>query len=50
MMNITVKHLQAKQQPRLGGLAYWSTVAPMFNTNDRSSEIKLGFREGDGYA
>ena len=50
MMNTTVKHLLATQQPKLGGLAYWSTVAPMFNTNDRSSEINVGFREGDGYA
>lgn len=38
-----------KQQPNLGTTAYWSMFAPL-NSEDRSSEIRLGFQEGDGYA
>lgn len=48
MMQNIFKHSQ-KQQPQLGTVAYWSLFASM-NTNDRSPEIKIGVREGDGYA
>ena len=41
----TCKHLSSTQ-PTLGGLAYWSVSAPMFNSNDRGTEIKSRVREG----
>lgn len=52
MMQNTIQHT-LKQQPTLGTLAYWSVnSAPMFISNDRSSEGSgyAGVREGDGYA
>jgi hypothetical protein len=51
MMITTVKHSQAKLQPTLGMSAYWSVIgAPMFNLGNDRSEIRVGVREGDGYA
>jgi hypothetical protein len=48
-MKHTIKHSLQITQPTLA-LAYWSNVsAPMFS-NDRSTEIRIGVREGDGYA
>jgi hypothetical protein len=32
MMNMNRSH-SAKQQPMLGGLAYWSAVCPMINVD-----------------
>jgi len=50
-MITTVKHSQAKLQPTLGMSAYWSVIgAPMFNLGNDRSEIRVGVREGDGYA
>jgi hypothetical protein len=47
-MQHTFSHSQLKQQPVLGMSAYWSLFA---NTNsDRTPEITIGVREGDGYA
>jgi hypothetical protein len=50
MINITHKH-SVQLQPTLGLSAYWSVIcAPMFNSNDRGTEIRVGFEEGAGYA
>ena len=40
MMQTTLRHSLQNKQPKLGGLAYWSVIcAPMFTSNDRTSEI-----------
>ena len=48
-MQNTFSHLITKQQPGLGMPAYWSVFATS-NDNGRTSEIRVGFQEGDGYA
>jgi hypothetical protein len=43
-----LSHSLKQQQPGLGMNAYWSLFA---NSNsDRTPEITIGVREGDGYA
>ena len=50
MMTNTIKHSLKQMQPALGSVAYWSAEAFTLNNSDRTPEIILGSKEGDGYA
>jgi hypothetical protein len=50
MMQHILCHSLKQQQPGLGMSAYWSLFANTNVKSDRTSEIRLGFQEGDGYA
>jgi len=49
-MQTTFNHSLKQKQSGLGMSAYWSLFANTFNSSDRTPEIRIGVREGDGYA